>query len=177
MAAPGFDDSNLSKGLLDATFAYIERHDLSLRVSDKDALPHATSTMAVGTRDLTVKYSRSIRGRIVKDFVRTVVLNNGHYQRLERPQRAFCLDCDKLCVTDPRAANTVVPVAGQLGGEYFLLYGCTKAGDSAEVSTETGSDEDEDDKVYSQVRSHSPLLPCALACAFSASASNASCVF
>ena len=55
-------------------------------------------------------------------------------------------------MTDTKGEKTATPVVGELG-EYYLLYGCTKAGDG--ISTDT-SDDDEDDSEDEDSEDHAP---------------------
>ena len=109
--------------------------------------------MEVGGRDTAkVAYSRAVPATLVKDIARMVVLNRGTYERVNvaSEQRSRCGVCQKQCPTNAAETKSVVPVAGDLPGEYFVLYGCRKPAkdDTPSQSTSAGDDEEEE---YTQV--------------------------
>ena len=150
---PGLDGVALSKRLLSATYLLIETHDILLDVSSAGACPPLSSTMEVGGRDTAkVAYSRAVPATLVKDIARMVVLNRGIYERVNiaSEQRTRCGVCQKQCPANAAETKSVVPVAGDLPGEYFVLYGCRKPAkdDTPSQSTSAGDDEEEE---YTQV--------------------------
>ena len=116
-------------------------------------MPPLSSTMEVGGRDTAkVAYSRAVPATLVKDIARMVVLNRGAYERvnLASEQRSRCGVCQKPCAASVAETKSVVPVAGDLPGEYFVLYGARKPAkdDTPSQSTSAGDDEEEE---YTQV--------------------------
>ena len=103
--------------------------------------------IGVGGRDTAkVAYSRAVPATRVKDIARMVVLNRGTYERvnLASEQRSRRGVCPKPCAASVAETKSVVPVAGDLLGEYFVLYGARKPAkdDTPSQSTSAGDDEE-----------------------------------
>ena len=149
VGVPGLEGTALSKRLLDATYLFIESQDILLDVSSAGTCPPLSSTMEVGGRETAkVAYSRAVPATLVKDIARMVVLNRGTYERvnLASEQRSRCGVCQKPCAASVAETKSVVPVAGDLPGEYVVLYGARKPAkdDTPSQSTSAGDNEEEE---------------------------------
>ena len=153
IAVPGYEEASLSRRLLGATYFFVDRFGLLLRV-DSPA-PPANAVMSLGYPDmktLNLHYTRAVRTTVVKDLARLVILSRGAFERLNLPsEQPLCATCQKPCVPEG-GPHVAVPVLGQLPGECFLLYGVKHAAarqQSSSQSTSAGGDgegcDDEED--------------------------------
>ena len=153
IAVPGYEEVSLSRRLLGATYFFVDRFGLLLRV-DSPA-PPANAVMSLGYPDmktLNLHYTRAVRTTIVKDLARLVILSRGAFERLNLPsEQPLCATCQKPCVPEG-GPHVAVPVLGQLPGECFLLYGVKHAAAHQQSSSQStsargdgeGCDDDED---------------------------------
>ena len=109
--------------------------------------------MEVGGRDTKVECDRVVPASLVKDVARLVLMSRGTYERatLASDQRSRCGICQKQCPAPASETKSIVPIAGHLPDEYFVLWGCRKpAKDDTPPSQSTSAGDDEDDE-YTQV--------------------------
>ena len=152
VAVPGLEEASLSQRLLASTYLLIQRHDILLRVDDSGACSPASATVAVGGSGMKVQYSRAVRATVVNNLARIVVIDRGQFERLSVPSEQPCEACQKPCFADTAYTKAVVPMVGELPGEYFVLYGCqhAKGVPSSQASSGDDDEEQEGDEGYSQ---------------------------